>query len=260
LDAASRSGLPHAVLVHSLFAAVEQKMAGGAPGAVARLLGLNPWSLWSKADAVMVATLEEIDIPSRNQRTPTLDYTGPVLPEFAERLPAEAGQADVILISLSTTYIAGQAKALQRILDAVAGLPVRAIVTTGPAVESGDLRSPLNAELHRFLPHSEVMAKVALVVGHGGHATTMLALAHDLPLVILPMNPAFDQPLIGRRVQEKGAGLTLPSSASPTEIRAAIERVLADSRYREEAARLGAAVRGSEGTRTAATLVQSFLH
>lgn len=260
LDAASRAALPHAVLVHSLFAAVEQKMASQAPGVIARLSGLDPWTLWSKADAVLVTTLEEIDVASRNRRAPALVYSGPVLPGLADHVPAGSPFPGGILVSLSTTYIAGQTKVLQNILDALADLPVRVVVTTGPAVDPEDLRAPANAELHRFVPHSEVMSTVELVVGHGGHATTMLALAHDLPLVILPMNPAFDQPLIGSRIQQEGAGLALPSSAPPAAIRAAVEKVRADGTYRREAGRLGAAIRASDGTRTAATTLLSLVH
>ncbi len=260
LDAASRAGLPHAVLVHSLFAAVGQKMAGQAPGAIARLSGLDPWTLWSKADVVLVTTLEEIDVPSRHRRAPALVYSGPVLPGLGDHAPADSRAPGGILVSLSTIYVAGQTKVLQNILDALAELPLRVVLTTGPAVDPEDLRAPANAELHRFIPHSEVMSTVSLVVGHGGHATTMLALAHDLPLVILPMSPSFDQPLIGSRIRQKGAGLTLRSSAPPAEIRAAVENVLGDQTYRREAGRLGAAIRASEGTRTAATTLHSLIH
>ncbi len=150
-------------------------------------------------------------------------------------------------------------RVLQRILDAMAMLPVGVVATTGPAVEPKDLRAPANVELHRFLPHSEVFSRISLVVGHGGHATTMPAFAHDLPLVILPMNPAFDQPLIGDRIQEKGAGLALRSSASTTEIRTAVQNVLTDEKYRKEATRLGVAIRASDGTRTAASTLQSII-
>jgi UDP:flavonoid glycosyltransferase YjiC (YdhE family) len=258
LDAASRAGIPYAVLVHSLFGAVEQKMAYGAPGVVARLLGLDPWKLWSKANAVVVTTLDEIDVPSRNRRKPALRYTGPALPLLGGRDPASSSPPATILISLSTTYIPGQAQALQSILDAVADLPLEAVVTTGPAVEPGDLRASANVELRRFVPHAEMMSTVSMVVGHGGHATTMLALANDLPMVVMPMNPAFDQHLIGRRIQELGAGVTLGSSASPVTIRAAIKELLGDEKYRIEAARLGAAIRASDGTRTAADLLQSL--
>lgn len=255
LDAAARAGLRHAVLVHSLYDAIDTKMASGAPGAVARIAGLNPRKLWAAADLVLVATLEELDRPPRPGSPLLLNYTGPTLPDIAESVVTSS--VPTILVSLSTTYIAGQAQVLQRVLDAVADLPVRAIVTTGPAVEPTELRASANTELHRYLPHREVMPTVCLVIGHGGHSTTMLALAHNLPILILPINLMFDQAIIGRTIQDKGAGLTVASSSPPAQIRAAVERILTDGSYQREATRLGAAIRAGSGTQTAATLLQT---
>ena len=72
------------------------------------------------------------------------------------------------------------------------------MVTTGPAVDPASLRPAANDEVHRFVPHADLMPQVSLVVGHGGHGTTMQALAHDLPLVVMPMHPMLDQPMVGR--------------------------------------------------------------
>ncbi|MDY7555843.1 glycosyltransferase [Cryobacterium sp. 10C3] len=250
LNSAAQAGLRRAVLVHSLYDAVDRKMASGAPGAVARMTGLRPRRLWAEADLVIVATLEELDRPSHRGSTVKLNYTGPVLTELARDIASPAvPPTPTILVSLSTTYVAGQAQVLQKVLDAVRDLPVRVLVTTGPAVEPDELQAPANTALHRYLPHAEVMPTVSLVVGHGGHSTTMLALAHDLPLVILPINLMFDQVLIGRIIEEKGAGAMLPSSSPPAKIRAVIEQVLADDAYRSEAERLGKAIRASRGRR-----------
>ena len=144
-------------------------------------------------------------------------------------------------------------------VDAIGELPLHAVVTTGPAVDPAGLTAPDNVELHRFIPHADVMPTVSLVVGHGGHSTTMLALAHDLPLVILPVNPAFDQPIIGRRIAELGAGVTLPPTSSAAEIRAAIERAHVTPSIQTEAARLGAAIRATHGTSAAAALLESLV-
>jgi DNA-binding transcriptional LysR family regulator len=46
------------------------------------------------------------------------------------------------------------------------------------------------------------MPEVSMVVGHGGHSTTMLALAHDLPLVLMPMFALADQPMVGIAVHD----------------------------------------------------------
>jgi UDP:flavonoid glycosyltransferase YjiC (YdhE family) len=262
MDAAARAGLRYVVLVHSLYAAIDRTMAAGAPGAVARLAGLHPRELWAGGAPVVVTTLEQLDPGSDARRDASgirLDYTGPVIAalESSRASAARLAAHPSILVSLSTTFIAGQSRVLQKILDAAADLPVHLIVTTGPAVDPAELRAPANAEVRAFLPHAEVMPRVSLVVGHGGHATTMLALAHDLPLVILPMNLQFDQPIIGEVVQKAGAGLSLKSVSSVADIRSAIERMLAPGPHRTEAARLGAEIRATRGAVAAAELLHA---
>lgn len=257
LDAAARAGLRHAVLVHSLYEAIDTKMASGAPGAIARLSGLRPRKLWAEASVIVAATLRELDRVPRSGSPANLHYTGPALPAAirSESRPAETR----ILVSLSTTYLPGQSEVIQNVLDALADLPVRVVVTTGPAIDPSTLRTPANAEVHDYLPHAEVMPTVSMVVGHGGHSTTMLALAHDLPLLVLPMNLVFDQPLIGQAIQRLGAGLTIPSRSRQPEIRAAVQRLLADDAFRQEAARLGAVIREGHGTRAAADLLLALI-
>jgi UDP:flavonoid glycosyltransferase YjiC (YdhE family) len=252
LKAAEKAGLRRAVLVHSLYGVVSRTMAGGPAGTIARIAGFRPRAMWASADLVIVATLEELDLPPLPaDAAVSLSYTGPVLPENLGQ-PDRAGSEPTVLVSLSTTFIPGQMRILQAVLDGLAQLPVRGLVTTGPAIDGVGLRVPANTQTHRYLPHRTVMPASSVLVGHGGHATTMLALAHDLPIVVIPANSQFDQPTIGRVIEEAGAGILLPASASPERIRDAIEKVLADDRYRVEAARLGSAIRASNGTAVAA--------
>lgn len=63
--------------------------------------------------------------------------------------------------------------------------------------------------MHRRLDHQEIMPAGSMVVGHGGHGTTMTALAHDLPLLILPLDSGSDQPFVGRVVEVAGTGRTM---------------------------------------------------
>jgi UDP:flavonoid glycosyltransferase YjiC (YdhE family) len=256
MDVASRAGLAYAVLVHSLYEAIDAKMAGGAPGVIARLRGLRPRKLWAGAGVLVVATLRELDRP-RSAPPSNARYTGPAL-SGAIGSESRAGHPR-LLVSLSTTYLPGQGQVLQNILDAVGDLEVDVVVTTGPAIAGGALRIPANAEVHDYLPHAELLPTMSLVIGHGGHSTTMLALAHDVPLVILPMNLAFDQPLVGAAIQRAGAGITIASGSSVDEIRAAVSRALGDVSFAREAARLGASIREHRGVEAAADLLLTQL-
>ncbi|MGH3094485.1 MAG: glycosyltransferase [Streptosporangiales bacterium] len=68
-------------------------------------------------------------------------------------------------------------------------------------------------------------------VTHAGHGTLAASLAHGIPIVALP-NPAADQPALAARVAELGAGVALDGeAATPTEIRAAVDTVLASGSY-----------------------------
>jgi UDP:flavonoid glycosyltransferase YjiC (YdhE family) len=82
---------------------------------------------------------------------------------------------------------------------------------------------------------------------HGGHSTAMRALAHDLPLVLMPMFSLGDQPTVGRVLQTLGTARVVAKTASAEEMRAAIAQVLATATYREAAQTLGPKVRRQDG-------------
>jgi UDP:flavonoid glycosyltransferase YjiC (YdhE family) len=259
LKSAGRVGLRRAVLVHTFYEFMARKWSRGPIGMLARLKGLShPVRLWSAADLVLVTTLADLDpAASRPDLPASIRYTGPVWPAESAATPSEKADRS-ILVSLSTVHYDGQDQVFQTILDAVADMDVHAVITTGHAVDPDRLRAPANAQLHRYLPHDDVMPKVSLVVGHGGHTTTMRALAHDLPLVIMPMHPMLDQSMIGRAVTAAGAGAVLSRTASPMQVRAAIEQLLRDGPHHQAAARLGTAIRTANSTATAADHIRAL--
>jgi UDP:flavonoid glycosyltransferase YjiC (YdhE family) len=129
---------------------------------------------------------------------------------------------------------------------------VRAVVTAGEGVDRGSLRVPEGVEVVERRPHAEVMPEVALVISHGGHATTMFALAHDLPLLLLPLQPQLDQPMVAEAVADAGAGRILLRTADAATIRKAAAGLLADGPHRRAAAQFGAPLRAHDGANLAA--------
>ena len=248
MDALRRAGRSYVVLEHSLDTSW-RRLASGPFGQLLRLRGLRPLDLIDAGEPTMAATVPELDSGHGE-----VVHIGAVV-TGVPATPAEP----TVLISLSTFAFRGLERTWQRLLDAVTTLPVRVIATTGPAVDVGRLRVPDGVELHTWLPHAEVMPEVSLVVGHGGHATTMAALAHDLPLLVIPMDSKTDQPLVGRAIQSAGAGRTMGRRSSPRKIRAAVEELLADGPHRTAAARLGTVVRATPGAVTGADLIESLL-
>ncbi len=250
MDALRRAGRPYIVLEHLYDGYLRQKWLRGPLGMAMRAMRLRPTQALDGAARCLVTSLGELD-PGHDGTPPAnVAFTGPVV----TGTPAAAAQP-TILVSLSTCNYPGQQAVLQNVLDAVAELPARTLVTTGPMTYD-DLRVPARVELHGYVSHAELMPTLSLVIGHGGHATTMAALAHDLPLLILPMHPLLDQPLVAESVERAGAGRRLPKKASPAAIRAAVAELLAPGPHREAAARLGAAIRAARGAATAADEIE----
>jgi len=111
-------------------------------------------------------------------------------------------------------------------LDAVAELPIRAVLTTGPALAADLLGAiPSNVQVEAWIPQRDVFAHAAAVLCHGGSGTVRGALAAGLPLVVLPIGA--DQPHNAERVAAVEAGIAL-SGPDVATLRAAVERVLVD--------------------------------
>jgi UDP:flavonoid glycosyltransferase YjiC (YdhE family) len=206
-------------------------------------LGLEPLrtfdELLQRVDKALVLTSPAFDFPARLPAN--VEYVGPQLdpraPTPAWESPWSPGDdRPLVVVGLSTTYQAHD-PLLERIVAALATLPVRALVTTGGAT----LRStpPANVHVARFVPHAQVLPRATAVVTHAGLGTVHAALAHGLPLVCLPLGR--DQPDNAARVEWHGAGLRLSARSSPAVIRAAVDRVLREPAFAASARRLAAA-------------------
>ena len=211
-----------------------QDQAAGPVGWLLRLRGVAPLGAERSGALQIVTARADLD-PVRG--TPPVRHVGVVwqgVPTASTALPVPR-----ILVSLSSCAYAGQTRMLQNILDAIEPLPLQATVTVGPAIDASGLRVPPNASMHAWLDHDEVLATASLVVGHGGHSTTMRALSFGVPVVVMPANTLIDQKWVGTAVQNTGAGVRLRKHASVRRIRQAVSTVLSDPGYRNAAGRLG---------------------
>lgn len=241
LRALHRRGQRYALLEHTMDGLLRMRLRR--LGGVFRPLGYRVPALLDDAVAVIVASAAELDA----------DH-GPGAVHVGTVARAVAARADdpTVLLSLSTFRFPRLLATWQRLLDALGELPVRVIATTGPSLDPSELRVPANAEMHGWARHEELMPRVSAVICHGGHDTTLAALAHGLPVLVVPLDPASDQPGIGRAVQRAGVGLSLPGSSSETRIRSAVQRLLADADLRRRASELGTRMRVQDGRSLAA--------
>jgi hypothetical protein len=229
-----RAGLPTVALVHTSWEGFRPFMTGPI-GTLMRLRGIHGLQALQRADRLLI-----VSDPALGASVPlpeNAELTGPVLQEVPHR--EARGARPEVVVSLSTVAFPGQRQVLQRVLDAVATLPIEVHASTARSIESEGLRVGDNTELRQFVDHRETLPRASVFVGHGGHAGTVRALAHGVPLLILPMHPMMDQPRIGRAVARAGAGLALRKNADVTAIRSALRRLLDDPSFAVAAEGLG---------------------
>jgi MGT family glycosyltransferase len=281
--AAERAGIPAVALVHCpyplpvrgappLFSGLKP-MAGPLGAARDRLLnamtsrfsgaglptlndvraehGLTPLKDWNdqirSVRAIYVMTAPELDFSSKAQLPANVQYVGPAFEPFEQEWESpwpEENTDPLVLISFSTSYMNQRALA-QRVLDAVAGLRVRALFTAGPALEQSQLRIPENARSVAFVSHRTVLPHAALVITHAGWQTVNAALADGVPLVCIP--DGRDQPDNAARVLVAHAGVRVGKKSSPEKLRRVISRALEDQSIKQGARAMAGALARSDG-------------
>ncbi|WP_369070251.1 glycosyltransferase [Kineococcus terrestris] len=208
------------------------------------LLGLPPvrtvYEQWDHAARVLVLTSRAFDFPARLPAN--VRYVGPVLddPPWAGPVDLPPGDEPLVVVGLSSSYMR-QVPLLRRVVAALDRLPVRGLVTTGPAVDPGEVPGTDRVHVVRSAPHAQVFPLAAVVVTHAGHGTTVKALAAGAAVLGLPMGR--DQADNVVRFVHRGAGLGLKPTASTAAIARAVRRLLEEPSFRAAAARLGRALR-----------------
>jgi MGT family glycosyltransferase len=196
--------------------------------------------LMARADRVLVCSSPSYDFAPGSVPA-NVRYVGPQLDDQASGAPAgpwagPPGQP-LVLVGLSSTVMR-QEGLLQRAADALGQLPVRGLVTTGPAVDPAVISAPGNVTVTRWARHADVLPHCSAVITHGGHGTVMKALIAGVPLVLVPLGR--DQPDNAGRVVHAGAGIRLRKNATAGSLRAAVSQLTDDPSYRAAAQQMAA--------------------
>lgn len=126
------------------------------------------------------------------------------------------------------------------------------VVATAPSVAVGAIEPPKNGRVERFLPHSQILERAACAITHGGMGATQKALAHGVPVCVVPFGR--DQLEVARRVEVSGAGTRLAARKLESEkLRA---KVLEAIDRKPQAAKIASAFEATGGAGTAADAVE----
>jgi MGT family glycosyltransferase len=195
---------------------------------------------FERADRLLLMTSLAFEYESFTP-PPNVRLVGPRLddPAWAGDWSPPVGDNPLVLVGMSSTYM-DHADVLQRITTALGELPVRGLVTTGPAIDPDAIDAPPNATVVERAPHSDVLRHASAVVTHAGHGTVLKALAAGVPVVALPLGR--DQLDNAARVVHHGAGVRVKPKARPDAIARAVRQVLEDASYAANAERLAEAI------------------
>jgi len=147
---------------------------------------------------------------------------------------------------------------LEAAVEGLRGEPVNVVVTVGPNREPEELGpQPPNVHVERYVPQSQLLPLCDVVVAHGGSGTTLAALAHGLPLLVLPQGA--NQFWNAERCAALGLGIRLlPGQVDPGSVRRGVRALLEQPGYRDQARRLAGEIAAMPAPAEVVALVEGL--
>lgn len=135
---------------------------------------------------------------------------------------------------------------------------VKVIMSIGKANKVEDLGEvPNNFEVYNYVPQLEVLNQIDLFITHGGMNSSSEALYNNVPLIVVPQMA--EQPIVAARVEELGAGINLIDKQNAQSVKDAVETILSDNSYKENATKIGESLRNSGGYKKAAEYIRELM-
>jgi MGT family glycosyltransferase len=200
--------------------------------------------------------------PSLRDPAFPLPATAHALRPFALEAPSKTAdplQVPTVYFTLGTVFNLESGDLFGRVLAGLRDLPIDVVVTVGREIDPLEFGpQPANVRVERYIPQSELLPLCSLVVSHAGSGSVIGALAHGLPLVLIPMGA--DQPHNAARCAQLGVAQVLDAvEATPDTVREAVTTVLADPAYRHAAERIRDEFAALPDTAHAVTLLERLV-
>lgn len=199
-----------------------------------------------------------------------LHFTGPLLTEYPDAMPPRktlkkkhigAGDQQLVYVTIGGGSSLIGEQFLRLVLDSLRMLPqLTGVVATGIAISPDKIKTfnpPGNVIIKGFVPGTELIKASDVTVFHGGSSTLMTCLACGTPAVVVPsMGEQEDN---GAVLTQYGAGIVLDKQKLTANMLAeAVETVVNDPGYREQAAKLKAIGEKYGGAELAASLAEKL--
>jgi MGT family glycosyltransferase len=221
--------------------------------------GAHPVRSASSPYLVLLASPPAFEYP-RSDLPAQYWFTGPLvwqsrlapMPESIARL---TDREPIVYVSQGASYNRNPV-ILKLAFEALASEPVQVVATTVRSFDPAEFAPlPANVILEQFVPFSQLVDRLSLVITHGGAGAVHAALSAGVPTIVLPFT--VDQPEVAARCAWTGAGIRLdPWTCTPAELRAAVRAILSDPGYRTNARRIMESGARLEGLALAGRLLE----
>jgi UDP:flavonoid glycosyltransferase YjiC (YdhE family) len=180
---------------------------------------------------------EIASVPSVQLRPAAAVRSDGDVPDWLDRLDASS----IVYLTMGTVWN-DDLDLFRAVIDAVRGEDIALVVTVGRQNDPASLGpQPSNVVVHRFVPQNVLLPRCDAIVTHGGSGTMLGALAHGVPLLLLPQGA--DQYANADRVVAAGAGRQLlRGERSVDAIRESLLAILGDRRFRGAAERIASEI------------------
>ncbi|WP_071192529.1 glycosyltransferase [Trichormus sp. NMC-1] len=146
-----------------------------------------------------------------------------------------------------------------KIAEACVGLDAQLVIALGGGLETQALPNlPGNPILVKYAPQLELLQKASLTICHAGTNTVLESLFYGVPMVTIPITN--DHPGVASRIAWSGVGQFItPSRLTTDRLRQAIQEVLTQPSYQENALRLKTAIQKAGGVPRAVDIIEQVI-
>ncbi|MDJ0589065.1 MAG: glycosyltransferase [Pleurocapsa sp. MO_226.B13] len=220
----------------------------------------NKLNLWSKK-AIISQQIASFEFP-RQELPDYFHFVGSLVNNIARAeipFPWEQLTAKPLVYASLGTLQNKLLWVFIRIAYACLGLDVQLVISLGGATEPEELGYvPGSPIVVKAAPQLSILKRASLCITHAGLNTTLESLSNGVPMVAIPITN--DQPAVAARVAWTKTGEVIDlNNCTVDTLRTAIERVLFQPEYRQNAMKLQAEIEQAGGATKAADIIENTI-
>ena len=217
-----------------------------------------------RGERTIMLTSRELHPKTNLVNDPSFVFSGASIDARTRPDPFDFARLDgrpLILISMGTVQFLND-RFFRLCMDTFADYPAQFLLAAGPGSDVNRFGPvPDNFIVQQTFPQMPVLERAALFITHCGLGSVHETLWNGVPFVAVPQH--FEQLRNALAAERHGAGIILDDECfgrriEGPQLRATVDKVLADPAYRQNAVRIGETLKSAGGYRKVADVIESM--